>query len=815
MPSNIVPADPNSGVPARYQPGGAAWGPQAPVAPPTSNLSEQLGRVLSAVKRYKWLILAVVAVGSSAGFALTRLVEPKYTVNGSIFIRKSMSSGGPIAPPGLIADANAWVDLTKSFIVLDRVVDRLGLYVSASRAADSSLVRDLKTSSGLRPGTYELRVDASGSRYELVRPGQRTGDQAAVVESGALGDSIGRSVGFHWRPEPGRFAAGSSVGFTVTTPRDAAVKLGAELIVYPVDNFGSNLMSMSMSGDSPTMLAAKMNTLLDEFVQMALRISRENLTAIANTVDEQMQTSAARLSSAERSLQNFKVRSITQPSENTTVSAGTQMASSPVFEKFFKDNVSHKAVLRDRQALQAVLNSADPNGRVSIAALKTLPPRSASDPLSTEILNLDVKQTELRNLQQVLTDSNPRVIAKQGEIRALETQTIPLLARQTLQQLEIQENDLRKNIEGQADELRSIPARTIEEAQRQREVFIAERIYQDLQQRYSSAKLAEASAMPDVAVFDTASVPSQPTSDTATSIFLVAVLASLGLGFGAAILLDQMDRRFRYPEQATRDLGLDIMSGIPTIKNPRNASARLQEASQLVESFRSLSLTVRSAFDGVGPVVLTVSSPGPGDGKSFVSANLAMALADGGYRTVVIDGDIRRGALHSVFASSQEPGLTDSLAGEAVLGEVLRPTSHPGLFLIPCGGRRRNGPELLAGEGMVSLIRELRQQFDAIIVDSAPLGAGIDPFALGVATGAMLIVLRTGETDRKLAQAKLEVLDRMPVRVLGTVLNDIGESPQFKYYYYLEGYGALETATAGESGLISSGNGNGSGRKGN
>ena len=89
---------------------------------------------------------------------------------------------------------------------------------------------------------------------------------------------------------------------------------------------------------------------------------------------------------------------------------------------------------------------------------------------------------------------------------------------------------------------------------------------------------------------------------------------------------------------------------------------------------------------------------------------------------------------------------------------------------------------------------------------TAILGAGIDPYALGVATGAMLIVLRTGETDRKLAQAKLEVLDRMPVRILGTVLNDIGENPQFKYYYYLEGYGALETADD-PSALIGSGNG--------
>jgi succinoglycan biosynthesis transport protein ExoP len=807
MPANLVPADSDNGVPSPYQPGGVAWAPQGPVAPPTSNLSEQLGRFASAIRRYKWLILAVVAVGSSAGFALTRLVPPKYTVSGSIIIKKASGTTGPISAPGLINDPSSWVELTRSYMVLDQVVQRLGLYVRAANTGDSSLVRDLKPSRLLRPGRYDLRVDASGARYDLVRPATRAGDEETTVESGVVGDSIGRTVGFLWHPEAGRFRPGSRVGFTVSTPRDAAVRLYQELTVFPLLPT-SNLMRLQMTGDEPTLLAEKMNALLDEFVNVAQRISRDNLSIVAATVEEQMEQSAARLRAAEGSLESYKVNTITLPSENTVVSAGVAMATNPVFNQFFNDNVSHKTVMRDRQALASIVNAAGPAGRLSYEGLKALPPRGTNDPLDVEIGNLELRQAELRALQEKFTDAHRFVVDKKEEVRVLEQQTIPLLARQTLEKLEITEAELRKNIEGQAGELRRIPERTIEEARRQREVFIADQIYTDLQKRYSTAKLAEASAVPDVAVMDTAGVPSRPSKDTATSLFLVAVLASLGLGIAAAILLDQTDRRFRYPVQATRELGLDIMSGIPTIRNPRNASARLQEASQLVEAFRSLSLTVRSAFDGIGPVVLTVSSPGPGDGKSFVSANLGMALADGGYRTAVIDGDIRRGALHTVFApASQTPGLTDFLAGEAVLGEILLPTSHPGLCRVPCGKRRRNGPELLAGEGMVNLLRDLRQQFDAIIVDSAPLGAGIDPFALGVATGAMLIVLRTGETDRKLAQAKLEVLDRMPVRVLGTVLNDIGESPQFKYYYYLEGYGALESPATDEASLIGSGNG--------
>ena len=282
MPANLVPSDPNNGVPAHYQPGGPAWS-QGPVAPPASSLSEQLGRFTSAIRRYKWLILAVVAVGSSAGFALTQLVSPKYTVQGSIIIRKSALGTGPISAPGLINDPSSWVELVKSFIILDQVVQRLGLYVRAANDADSLLVRDLKPSALLRPGAYELSIDASGTRYELIRPAPRAGEQAVTIESGAVGDSVGRPVGFLWQPEAGRFRPGSVTRFTVITPRDAAVQLSSETAVAPVGP-NSNLMRLSMTGKEPVLLAAKMNTLLDQFVKEAQRLSRDNLVTIAATV---------------------------------------------------------------------------------------------------------------------------------------------------------------------------------------------------------------------------------------------------------------------------------------------------------------------------------------------------------------------------------------------------------------------------------------------------------------------------------------------------------------------------------------------------
>jgi capsular exopolysaccharide synthesis family protein len=189
------------------------------------------------------------------------------------------------------------------------------------------------------------------------------------------------------------------------------------------------------------------------------------------------------------------------------------------------------------------------------------------------------------------------------------------------------------------------------------------------------------------------------------------------------------------------------------------------------------------------PISLAISSPSPGDGKSLISSNLALSFAEAGYRVVLVDGDTRRGDLHRTFAVERRPGLLDHLAGEADLSQILRPTTHPRMMLVPCGTRRSQGPELLGSVRMQDLVTVLRSRFDVVIFDTPPLGAGIDPFVLSTASGALALVMRAGETDRQLAEAKLQVLDRLPVRLLGAILNDVrvGEGA-YKYYSYSYGY---------------------------
>ena len=129
--------------------------------------------------------------------------------------------------------------------------------------------------------------------------------------------------------------------------------------------------------------------------------------------------------------------------------------------------------------------------------------------------------------------------------------------------------------------------------------------------------------------------------------------------------------------------------------------------------------------------------------------------------------------------------------------QVLRATAYPSLWFIGCGARNPLGPELLTTAPMARLLADLRPSFDVILVDSPPLAAGADAYALGTMTGAMLLVLRTGFSNREQAEAKFDVLQRFPIRVLGAVLNDVRLGGEYRYYsYYIAGYEAGEEEPA-------------------
>jgi capsular exopolysaccharide synthesis family protein len=232
---------------------------------------------------------------------------------------------------------------------------------------------------------------------------------------------------------------------------------------------------------------------------------------------------------------------------------------------------------------------------------------------------------------------------------------------------------------------------------------------------------------------------------------------------------------------------LHILGALPHVKNGSQSNAAAA-TNQAIEALREIRLNLLHAVQRQRPLVLAITSPGSGDGKTFISCNLALACAGAGQRTLIIDGDTRRGELHRLLNGTRQPGLTDYLRGDAAMASVIQGTAYQGLDFIGSGTRQETSPNLLGNSLMGELLRTAYRNYDVVLIDCPPLAAGVDPYLIGTQVGNVMLVLRTGRTDRALTEAKLQILDRLPVQLVGAVLNDVTATGVYRYYSYLSGY---------------------------
>lgn len=778
--------------PITPQPLGPHGSTGLPYSPPEVGLSAGAGegqlslfRLLQALKRFKWLILAITAAGLGGGIIATRYVSPSYKVTARIWIESQQEDrGGPIQGDRLLR-SRAWVDLLRTYVVLDPVVRERKLYLSAQRGPDSALFRGFDLESRFLPGEYEFILDDAGRGWTLKHR------KFLVTEQGAVGDSVGRKMGFKWVPRPPRASYGRTVRFTVETPREASERLLSRLAPQLREE---TFLIIEYTDPNPEEAAGTLNALITRYVDEAARQKRQKLTLLAAVLDSQVTEQAERLRVAEENLEGFRVGTITLPREDQPqLTPGLQATTPSVYNQYYALRTSRDEIRRDRRDIEDVLGKVV-KGQTTVDAFHTIPAVRTAPDLQKVLSELSTAEAELRTLLQRYTEEYKGVKDLRERISTLRDQTIPLYAQALSRQLQLRDDEMSTRIAAMEREMRQIPTRSQNESRLRREVDQAANIFGSLSTSRQEARLAEASAIPDVRVIDSAEVPTTPSKNSTASLVLIGLVAGLGAGVGLSLLLDRLDRRVRYPEQVSHGLGLSILGTIPQI---RHHGASPEEAAQVIEAFRSVRLNLMHSYDQGSVVALAISSPSPGDGKSLIASNLALSFAEAGYRTVLVDGDIRRGDLHRTFGVERRPGLLDHLSGEADPTAVLRPTTHVNLMVVPCGTRRRQGPELLGSARMQDFINVLRGRFEVIIIDTPPLGAGIDPFVLGTATGNLALVLRAGETDRQLAEAKLQVLERLPVRLLGAILNDVrvGEGA-YKYYAYSYGYLAGDEETA-------------------
>lgn len=312
--------------------------------------------------------------------------------------------------------------------------------------------------------------------------------------------------------------------------------------------------------------------------------------------------------------------------------------------------------------------------------------------------------------------------------------------------------------------------------------------YSALLQSYEQTRLSAAQGSDDVVMFEPAEVPTVPVRPrTATNTALAAIIG-LMFGSGIGLLVEYLDDTFKSPDDVRRSLDMSTLGLIMRFNGVENDLIVASDpSSPVAEAFRVLRTNLWFSNVDRPPRKLLVTSPGPVEGKSVVTANLAAVIAQAGLR-VVVDADLRRPRQHHIFGIRPQGGLSRALL-EGNVDSQVQSGRLAGLALLPAGGLPANPAEVLASQRMVRLLEDLADQVDVVLLDSPPVLPVTDATVLARLVDGVVLVLQAGRTRRVAAQQAVERLQQVGATLLGTVLNGIPPRGGGHYYYYESYYG--------------------------
>lgn len=355
------------------------------------------------------------------------------------------------------------------------------------------------------------------------------------------------------------------------------------------------------------------------------------------------------------------------------------------------------------------------------------------------------------------------------------------------------ENALIGALESQKGEARGLDRKSVEYAALEREAAGNRQLYENLMQRSKETGVSGQFKSSNVEIVDAAEQPRWPVLPNVQRDLMVAAALGLLLAVGLVLGFEYFDSRLKSPDEIKTHLGLPFLGLVPSMSVKGSDSMLISAGSappHFAESIKAIRTAVvfSSADEGARSVVVT--STGPGEGKTMVSSNLAVALAQADQRTLIIDCDMRRPRIHEVFGGEQEPGMSNVLVGTSELKDVIKRTAAPNLSIVPAGHIPPNPAELLGSPRFKELIRTLRTQFDWIIIDAPPVMAVTDAAVIGHNATGVVFVVGAEMTSRRHAAVAIEQLAAAKSHFIGAVLNRANVQRHGYYYstYYRKDY---------------------------
>jgi polysaccharide biosynthesis transport protein len=571
----------------------------------------------------------------------------------------------------------------------------------------------------------------------------------------------------------------------------------------------TRLIEIHYDSTDPHIAADFVNTLTAEFVEQNLESHWKTTQQTGVWLTHQMEDVRIKLEKSEDKLQNYAKDSgllFTSEKDNVAEEKLRQLQ-----EELSKAQVDRVA----RQSTYELVSSASPESLPEVLDDATLK-------------DYQVKLTDLRRqlaeLSSSLTPGHPAVKKVQAQIAALElarenerTNIIERI-RNEFESAQRREHLLAANYASQIHLMSEQAAKVTDYNILKREVDTNRQLYDSMLQNVQEASMTSALRASNIRVVDSAEPPTLPYKPNLLLNSALGLLAGAFFGIAFVVAQDRADRTIHGPGDTTIYLDVPELGAIPSVQagtsrllgylqtgklleNKKSQSGgpwqvelitSNKNLSPLADAFRAtLTSILYSGENGNRPRTIVITSANPGEGKTTVACNLALALAEIGpsvlrQSVLLIDGDLHRPRLHQIFGVPNKWGLTDLLEGKTPpdgSSETVFKTGFRNLFLLPSGSPASNISSLLHSPRAVGFLNRMRKEFHTVIIDAPPILNLPDARVLGRLADGVVLVVRSADTIRYAAVAAKQRLTEDGTRVLGTILNQWDPRKTNQYTY--------------------------------
>jgi len=594
--------------------------------------------------------------------------------------------------------------------------------------------------------------------------------------------------------------------------------LAAGLRVEPVRenragyNKDTRLIDIDYQHGDPEVAARVVNAVAQTFVRSNLEKKNETNTTTSEFLSKRVEELQAQIRAAEEKLMAYA-----KSNQMLSLDANQNV----VVERLAGLNKQLLEAENDRKMAEAEFNTAKAPGAASALAEAGAKEIEATD---SELAKLRQKRAQL--LIEA-TEEAPEVKEIDQQIDVLQKHLADTRARGTatlLKNLETKyrqaadrEEALRKSFNQQKGETVTQNEAAINYRILQQEIETNKGLLDNLLQRSKENDVVLAGRPNNISVVDYAIVPDFPVGPARLRTVTLAFLLALGFGAALALFLEYLDDTVHSTDDVERFLRLPALAVIPAMSSasaPRrllSSAASLQKRnggnggnghnpelllningrSALAEAYRQLRTSVLLSTAGRAPKTLLVTSSLPGEGKTTTAVNTAISLAQTGASVVIIDGDMRRPRLRSIFDLPERDGLSSILSSDATPEDMLRSVARDeasGLFIMSSGPVPPNPAELLGSDQMRKLLATLSEKFTHVVIDSPPVNSFTDGVLIGSMVDGVLLVVHGGKSSRDVVRRSRQLLLDVGAKLVGVVLNNVSVRSHEYYYYYQRYY---------------------------